>query len=67
MRAAYERGLAGLLKDLEYVRERAAAQVIQAEADLERRRLAPRLAAKGESLESWREKYEGLPPEDGTT
>ncbi len=46
MRMAHERGLAGLLKDLEYVRERAAAQVIQAEADLERRWAAPRRAAR---------------------
>lgn len=47
MRMAHDRGLAGLLKDLEYVRERAAAQIVQAEEDLKRRWLFPRLAAKG--------------------
>jgi len=46
MRLAHESGLAGLLKDLELVRERAATQVVQAEADLERRWGTPRRAAR---------------------
>jgi hypothetical protein len=37
MRQAHDRGLSGLLRDLEYVRERAAVQRVLAKRDLDRR------------------------------
>ena len=53
MRQAHERGLSGLLNDLEYARERAAVQRVLAERDLDRRwtqvRHARKEAAKGSS------------------
>jgi hypothetical protein len=58
MRLAHNKGLAALLKDLELVRERAAAQVMQAEEDMVQRWIAPHLAAKGKSVETWRKERE---------
>ncbi len=46
MRQAADKGLSGLLDDLEPLRERATVQMILAERDLERRYAAPRRAAK---------------------
>jgi hypothetical protein len=42
MRQAHDRGLAGLLRDLEYVRERATVQRVLAKRDLHRRWTEPR-------------------------
>ena len=53
MRQAHDRGLSGLLNDLEYARERATVQRVLAERDLDRRwtqvRHARKEAAKGSS------------------
>ena len=46
MREAIEQGLPSLVRDLEYLRERASAQQIQAEDDYERRWVGPRRARR---------------------
>ena len=49
MRQANEKGLLGLMADLEGLRERAKVQEILAERDYERRYVAPRRAAREEA------------------
>jgi hypothetical protein len=51
MRLAQERGASELIKMLEPLRERAAAQILQADRDLEERWVAPRRAAREEAGE----------------
>jgi hypothetical protein len=46
MRQAHDRGLAGLLRELEYVRERATVQRVLAKRDLHRRWTEPRRATR---------------------